>query len=283
MKVVKFIFKILILLALLCVLIFLYSKYMNAKGFIIKEKTLYSKELPKDFDGLKIVQISDINYGTSINKKELKDIVKKINLTKPDILVLTGDLLNSEVDYSSKDIEFITNELKKIETSIDKYAIAGNHDCHFQDWDNIINNSDFINLNDTYKIIYKNDSQILVGGLSTTSNDKSTSSKIKETIKYLDEHNIYSVLALHEPDTVKNIDYDSFNLILAGHSLGGQFRLPIIGGLIRKKGSKRYVNPYYKINDTKLFVSNGLGNDKIKYRFLNKPSFSLFRLRHKNS
>ncbi len=281
MKVFKFILKILLISALVGILIFLYSKYLNAVGFRVKERTIYSSKLPKEFDGLKVVQISDINYGTSINKKQLKNIVKKINLTKPDIVILTGDLLNDKQEYNSKDIENITKELSNIETTIDKYAIYGDNDYQDKNWETIINDSNFINLNDTYKIIYKPNSQILISGISTTDNDKDTSDKINETSKYLTNNNLYSVLALHEPDTVKDIDYDQFDLILAGHSLGGQFRLPLIGGLIRKKGSKKYVNPHYKIDETDLYISNGLGNDDIEYRFLNKPSFNLFRIRSK--
>ena len=260
----------------------LYARYIEPKIYITKEYSIIDSSIPNSFYGFKIVQISDINYKFNNDKSDLNNIVKEINRIKPDIVILTGDLLNDKQEYNSKDIENITKELSNIETTIDKYAIYGDNDYQDKNWETIINDSNFINLNDTYKIIYKPNSQILISGISTTDNDKDTSDKINETSKYLTNNNLYSVLALHEPDTVKDIDYDQFDLILAGHSLGGQFRLPLIGGLIRKKGSKKYVNPHYKIDETDLYISNGLGNDDIEYRFLNKPSFNLFRIRSKN-
>ena len=250
-------------------------------GFKVKEYTIYNNELPKEYDGFKIVHISDIHYGVSIKKKELSNIVDKINLTKPDIVVLTGDLLDNNNSYKKSDIDDIINQLNKIECSIEKYAIAGNNDYSNQDWQNIIDSSNFINLNDSYELIYKSKTPLLISGLSTNDNNNNLNDKIRKTNDYLKDNNLYSILIMHEPDEIKNIDYSKFNLILAGHSHGGQIRLPIIGGLIVKDGSKKYINEYYKLDNTDLYVSNGLSNSSIKYRFFNKPSFSLYRLRNK--
>ena len=67
----KLVIKIIICSIILIVLIFLYSRYINSMGFKVKEYTIYNNELPKEYDGFKIVHISDIHYGVSIKKKEL--------------------------------------------------------------------------------------------------------------------------------------------------------------------------------------------------------------------
>ena len=69
--------------------------------------------------------------------------------------------------------------------------------------------------------------------------------------------------------------------MLAGHSLNGQIKLPFIGGIIKDKYGKKYYNEYYKLNNTDLYVSGGIGANKYKFRFNNKPSFNLYRLRNK--
>ena len=69
------------------------------------------------------------------------------------------------------------------------------------------------------------------------------------------------------------------NLILSGNSLGGLINIPFYGPLILPNGSKKYNESYYKINNTEIFISNGIGTDDKPYRFLNKPSFNLYRLK----
>ena len=278
-KIIKLIIKLLTLLIILTSLIYLYSKYINPVGFIVKERTLYNNKLPKNFDGLKVVQISDIHYKTTIKKDDLIKIINQINLTKPDIVFLTGDLLDKSVKYKPKDIETITEQLQKIDTTIDKYYITGDNDYNNKDFETIMTNSNFVNLNDTYQVIHKDKETILISGLSTNKNKNKD--KLNSTIDYLNNNQLYSILVLHEPDTIKKIEYNKFNLIIAGHSLGGQIKLPFIGEIIKKEGSKKYSNEHYNLKQTELFISNGLGNETIEYRFLNKPSFNLFRLRHK--
>ena len=270
-RIIKIIIKIILLLLIIATIIYLYSKYINPIGFKVKERTLYSNQLPQNFDGLKVVQISDIHYKTTIKKNDLIKIINQINLTKPDIVFLTGDLLDKSVKYKEKDIETITEQLQRIDTTIDKYYITGDND-NYKNFENIMTNSNFINLNDNYQIIHKDKESILISGYQNN---------IDSTFEYLNNNKQYSILILHKPDMIKKIDYTKFNLILAGHSLGGQIRLPFIGGLIKKEGSKKYINEHYHLKQTDLYISNGLGNENIEYRTLNKPSFNLFRLRHK--
>lgn len=279
---IKLIIKIIICSLIIMTLIFLYSRYINTSGFNVKEHTLYNEIIPEKYDGLKMVQISDIHYKVSVDKQKLKDIIKKINLIKPDIVVLTGDLLDKSVNYNEKDISFLIEQLNLIETTIDKYYITGENDYNNEIFTKITNESNFINIDDTYKLIYQDKTPILLAGLSTLKNENKISEKIKNATEYLNNNkNIYSILIMHEPDQIINIDYEKFNLILAGHSHGGQIKIPFINGLLIKNGAKKYINDYYTLNNTKLYISNGLGDSDIKYRFLNKPSFNLFRLRSK--
>ena len=93
-----------------------------------------------------------------------------------------------------------------------------------------------------------------------------------------DSKPIYNILLIHEPDYIKDINYSKYDLILAGHSHGGQVRLPLIGSIYNPNGSKLYHNDYYKINNTDLYISSGLGTSIYDFRLFNRPSFNLYRL-----
>ena len=92
----KFIITLIILL-LLVSLVIIYSYFIGTSGLKVKEYNIKSKNIPDEFYGLKIVQLSDIHYGYHFNKKKLENVVKKINEIKPDIVVLTGDIVDNKI------------------------------------------------------------------------------------------------------------------------------------------------------------------------------------------
>ena len=263
--------------------ILLYSRYIGTSGIFIKEYRIENKELSNDFYGLKIVHLTDIHYGKTTFKKELENIKNEINLTKPDIVVLTGDLIDKDTIIKESDITILSEFLKGIDANIGKYAIKGNHDYKFKNWDIIIDNGEFKNLNDNYDLIYTNTTEsILISGVSTNvyGKDKITD-KLKNTFEYLDtteKKPNYTILLIHEPDFIDDIDYSKFNLILAGHSHNGQVRLPFIGAIIKPNFAQKYYDEYYKIKTTDLYISSGIGTSEIKFRLFNRPSFNLYRL-----
>ena len=271
--------KIVLIFSCFFILITIYSRYIGTNGFIVKEYPVIDSKIPSNFYGLKIIQISDIHYKMTTTKKELENIINEINLLKPDIVILNGDLFDKEIIYTKKDYENLSNLLNKIDCSIAKYAIKGDNDLNNKNWENIISDSNFINLNNTYELIYYNGLEpILITGISSNTNIKKTMKSIDEEIK--EKYN-YSILILHEPDYIEKIKYSNYNLILAGHSLNGQIKLPFIGGIIKPKGAKKYYDEYYKLDNADLYITNGIGTNKFKFRLNNKPSFNLFRLRNK--
>ena len=92
-----------------------------------------------------------------------------------------------------------------------------------------------------------------------------------------EENNYYKILITHEPDTYEKIKDKNIDLFLAGHSLNGQVRLPFIGSIYTPTGAKKYYDSKYKIDNTEIYISNGLGTSKIPYRLNNRPSINLYR------
>ena len=123
LKVIKYIFFIFSII----LIIILYSRYVGTTGLIIKEIQVKDNNINESYYGYKIVQISDINYNNTIFKKELNNIVKEVNMNKPNIVVITGDTFNKDVIYKDSDYLTLNKILSDIKADY-KYIILGDKD-----------------------------------------------------------------------------------------------------------------------------------------------------------
>lgn len=283
--------KIVLILSIFIILIFggiYYSRYIATTGLTIKEYKITNENIPDSFYGSKVIHISDLHYKTTILKKDIEKLVTKINSLEPDIIVLTGDLFDKDTIYTNEDFDELSKILSKLDPTIGKYAITGNHDTKFTEWETVIKNSGFINLNDKYELLYKNSLHpILLSGVSSNINNMNEiSSRLRETTNYIENNKgkeknnnvgAYKILLIHEPDYIEDITYQNFDLILAGHSHNGQIRIPGIGALVLPTGAKKYYKEYYQLENTDLYISSGLGTSTIPYRLFNRPSINLYR------
>ncbi len=282
-KLKQFIIIIVGIIVIMCIVL-LYARYIATTGINVNEYKITDTKIPKNMHGLKIVHISDIHYGRITFEKELKKVVEQINLTKPDLVILAGDLIDKDTKLTKELTNQLITQLKNINATVGKYAIKGNHDYIFSEWDTIIKESEFIDLNDTYDTIYKNGNDfILLSGMSTNLHgSKTIEEKLSTTNEFIESlketESPYKILVVHEPDFIQNIDTKNWNLILAGHSHNGQVRFPLIGPLFLPTGAKVYNKPYYKLSHTDLYISNGIGVSTVNFRLWNRPSFNLYRL-----
>jgi len=254
----------LLFLILIAALLFLSSKYYFNTGLTINEYSIKSQELPYGFNGFKVVHFSDLLIDTKTNFDKIEYLVNSINDNNPDIIVFTGDVIKNAIS-SEKESDLI-EILSKLKCKYNKYAILGDHDT--LDSKEILIDSGFKLLDNEYDLIYQNDKApiAIIGG-----------NKLDESIVSKNNY-AYSIALIHKPDYFDDIKDMEYNLILAGHSLGGQIRLPFVGALFKKDGANTYTNDYYKENNTIMYVSYGIGNEKYDLRFLNKPSYNIYRL-----
>jgi len=281
----KKVLKILIILIIIFILILIYARFIATTGLKTKEYKIINTKITDNFHGLKIVHISDLHYGSTIFEKQLNKLVEEVNTINPDIIVFTGDLTDEKYEY---DKEVIIQYFGKMNAKMGKFAISGNHDIDINEFNDIIAKSGFINLNDDYKLIYNNANEpIIISGISSNY-EKEIIEEVK-TQKFNDYmlnnlesvKPIYSILLIHEPDYIDKLNLQNYDLILSGHSHGGQVRLPLIGKIYTPIGAKNYYNEYYKIDNTDLFISSGLGTSKAKLRLFNRPSINFYRITKK--
>lgn len=258
--------KILFLVIIILFLLFLYARYINTSGLVVKETAIIDEAMNEAYNGLKIVQFSDIHYGRTTFQNDMEKLVQSINELNPDILIFTGDLFDSD-NISDEDIKLMSDYLSELQARLFKFAVIGDYDQQYIDtYHLIMNDSGFTILDNTSKLVYDNALEpINFVGLTSTSD-----------IQSLYDNDYFTITIMHQPDMVQ--DLPNSNIVFAGHSLGGQIKIPFIGGIIKKDGARTYLNDYYKVNDMQLYISNGIGTENFSFRLFNKPSITLYRL-----
>ena len=276
-KFIRFLF----ILLLVILLILIYGRYEGTSGLITKEYKIDTSDIDNSFDGLKIVQFSDLHYLRVVNKDMVKKIVNEINLINPDIVIFTGDLIDKDFNPTDSEENDLITLLSSINSKYGKYAIIGNHDYVKKEGiiEDIYKQSDFILLQNSYDIIYgKDNDKLFIGGVDTYSYNESDIDKVMNY--FTDNEDIsYKIILTHKPDYTDIIlSKYKVNLVLAGHSHNGQINIPYVKKLFLPYGSKKYYENYYKVNDTDLYVSSGIGESRINFRLFNKPSINFYRI-----
>ena len=283
-NIIKKIIKIALFIIIITTAFFFYTTYISTVMISTREYRIINKKIPDSFNGTKIVQFSDLHYGTTMIEENLSDIKKKINILKPDIIVFTGDLINHDYKMKTKDTEILTQKLKELHASLGTYAILGDEDN--EEIISIYNQANFIVLRNENDLIYKSDNNpIILIGLSSLINNEQD---IEKGYSYFNgetyNSDIYTITLVHEPDSADDIinSYKT-DLLLSGHSHNGNIRVPFINYTpIRKNGAKKYYQDYYNIDGTKLYISSGLGtNNASGIRLFCRPSINLYRLSNK--
>lgn len=268
--------KIITILFLIGFALLLYSHFIGTKGLLIREYAVINNKIPESFEGFKIVHFTDLHYGTTIHKKELTNLVNKINVLKPDLVVFTGDLLDKHVALNDKQVTDLTEGLNNIEASIGKYIISGNHDIN-ESYKSVLENLNFKVLDNSNEFIYyKDNNPILLVGLADY---LEFDADIPKAFEYeASDTEYYTILLTHAPDIISQVNDYNYDLVLAGHSHNGQVRAPLIGKLYTPIGSKKYYDEKYELDGKTMYISGGIGTSMAPFRFLVKPSFNFYRL-----
>lgn len=274
------IFKFLVFVILTIILTILYARYIGTERFEVREYKVESTVLTQNFSGLKVIHFSDLLFGSTVDMEDVKEMVNRINILKPDLVLFTGDLISSEYKINDLEKDKLIENLNNIDASIGKYAIYGDADYKIKTYESIMNKANFKVLDNSYDTVYyKDNNPLYIVGFP---------SSIKEKIKldkgfefYSDENRHYTIVMLHEGKGIKYLDESTYevDLILGGHSLNGSVRLPLIGGLINSEDCYKYSNAHYEKGITDIYISGGLGTNEYKFRLNNKSSINFYRLK----
>ena len=282
--------KSILILVFLLILIAAAKVYLDNNFLEVSQYTVRSNKIPTSFKGFKILQLSDLHskdFGNDNNK-----LIKKINRENPDIVVMTGDMVNA----NDKDFEVFIDLAEQLSKRYDTYYIVGNHEQNIND--------------DKRKLLLDKIKEI---GIRVLDNEKVTitrgtgsinlyglwfnlryykdvnseyakdiffgAEQIQSILGNLDTES-YNILLTHNPLYAETYSNWGADLILSGHIHGGMIRIPFVGGLLSPERTffPKYDAGEYQVNGKTLIVNRGLGNGNFGIRLFNRPEISVITL-----
>lgn len=245
--------------------------------------TVESLDLPNSFDGFRIAHVSDLhNAEFGDNNGKLLAVLRK---AQPDIIAITGDLIDSRRTNISVALKF-AEEAVKIAPC---YYVPGNHEARIVEYDVLRSGLEKLgvvvlqNENTTMEI---SGETITVAGVLDPSFETDYLLGDSETVmkNYLQStvtEDAYTLLLSHRPELLQAYADYGIELVLSGHAHGGQFRLPLAGGLIAPNQGffPEYDAGLFTQGNTNMIVSRGIGNSAFPFRFNNRPEVILVILK----
>lgn len=211
--------------------------------------------LPKIFNGFKIVQISDLHIGQLMTKSKLAEIVQQVNSLKPDLIAITGDLVNGSIKLLSNEV----TPIKYLEAKKGVFFVTGNHE-HYSGVENWISEIEKLGIkvlsNENTKINYGNDSFYIAGVNDHEAKrfGEKHAADFNQALSGLDK-NMKVILLAHQPIAVREAAEYGVDLVLSGHTHGGQ--IWPFNYLVYLQ--QPYIKGFYEYKKTKLFVNQGTG------------------------
>ena len=231
-----------------------------------------SRNLPQAFDGYRIVQISDL-HNTRFGKGNAR-LLELISQAQPDMIAITGDLIDSRRTNVAAALEFA----KAAAEIAPCYYVTGNHEIRDEDTKALLaglERAGVMVLSGQILRIEEENQWIYLAGIDDTSLvSKKPESESDVAAQMLDplQTSHYSILLSHRPEPFPVYGEYQFDLTLTGHTHGGQIRLPWLGGIFASgEFFPEYDAGLFQQGDTAMVVSRGLGNSLFPVRINNLP------------
>jgi hypothetical protein len=255
-------------------------------GLVVTKMEYKNDRIPVGFREYRIVQVSDL-HNKEFGKGNAR-LLDKLRECQPDIIVITGDLIDSRKTKVAVALKCI----KQMAEVAPVYYVSGNHEYNSGQYATlkeelvavgatVLDNSGFI--------LERDGEQIALIGLADTAffeygNDYMAENKdifAQELADLATEyHGMFTILLSHRPEKMSVYVAQDIDLVFAGHAHGGQFRLPLLGGLVAPDQGlfPKYTSGLYELDGTGMVVSRGLGNSIVPLRIFNRPELVVVKL-----
>jgi predicted MPP superfamily phosphohydrolase len=251
------------------------SNIVSCRSVAVK---CYNLETPKftEKSSIKIVLIADLH--STIYGENQEPLVNKIKRQNPDLILLSGDIVDDKIPILGTKLL-----LSGIRNIAPVYYVTGNHEYWSNDIQAIRNELELygvIILSDRYEKIVVGGNEIIIAGIEDPDKklyedpEYDQAEGMKEAFEELDGIHLYKILLAHRPENIEYYKNYSFDLILSGHTHGGQVRLPfIMNGLYAPDQGffPKYAGGIYKHGNLNHIISRGLSVDPRIPRIFNPP------------
>ncbi|GLC90166.1 metallophosphoesterase [Lysinibacillus piscis] len=263
-----------IVVAIMFIMLFLYA---NNHWIVVNEHVFESDKVPASFDGLRIVQVSDLHdalFGDGQQK-----LVAKVEAAKPDLIFITGDV----VDSNRYKLEQSIQAVKGLVALADVYYVLGNHEVATNKVDEIYEALSSLGVHvmaNESTVLERNGERLAIVGIEDPLMGRNTSEMLTEATVGVSQ-DMFKLLLAHRPEVFSTYVEHGVDLAFTGHAHGGQVRIPGIGGLIAPGQGlfPVYTAGIYEEKATKMVVSRGLGNSVMPFRIFNRPEIVVVELK----
>lgn len=264
----------------------LYSGEIARHELSVEEHTVRLERLPDAFRGMRIAQISDIHYEDYTEPFFVRDVVRRVNGLRADAVLMTGDFITKlhgayRFPFLQRIVERRAMDCAAILNGIDspvRYASLGNHDESVgADYMVGVFAEHGIPMLRNRAMPLEHDGQrIWIAGVgSACTSDADPASAIPKACVNGNEP---VILMAHEPDTLPEMARYNVDLMLSGHTHGGQVRLPFLPPLVLPEYGKNYVEGLFHYGRTQLYVNRGIGTIELPLRLWCPPEITVFTL-----
>ena len=253
--------------------------FLQLNWISVTTHVIHLDDLPKEFDGYKIVQLSDLHNQEFGYENER--LIERINQIKPDIIVMTGDMLTNTREVSTNG-DVLIKLVESLNQQYPIYYVTGEHeeglyyedrnkyqiDGTKEDYEEKLSQFGVTVLNDEQVTITRQDATINVYGLKE---DLSGDIQIDKRLGQSNKEEV-TILLSHRPTYFDDYTKWGADLIFCGDTHGGMIRLPVIGGILSAEGFfPEYDGGLFRKENSVMVVSRGLGNNPIPLRINNRP------------
>ncbi len=252
-----------------------YARLVEPNRLDIHPVELTLKRLSPAFDGFRVAQFSDLHMESWQNWSMLEQVIDAVNTFAPDIIAITGDFVDEDVNPVEGQLTAALSHLKPREATL---AVVGNHDywAEVKDVRRMIHRSGIIELNNDVYTVRRGAESLHFGGVASM---LEAQARLDLVLECLPDDDSAAILLAHEPDFAYiSAPTRRFDLQLSGHSHGGQVRIPVLMNVMLPKFGRKLVAGLEKKRGMNVYTNRGLGMTGHQVRFNCLPELTLFTL-----
>lgn len=246
----------------------------QARAISVDKNTVELKQLPAAFDGLTVAFLTDLHCSAMTPPNFLEAVVDATLALKPDVILLGGDYISDGDEYVAE----ITRILARLEAPLGVYGVLGNHDFYTDTplMSAALKRARIVELYNSGTWLKRGENRLRVAGVGDFWEDDQD---LTAALGDAGEQDTVILLS-HNPDYAMEITDPRVDLVLSGHTHGGQINLPRYGTVFsNSRYAKRLVRGFVNLNTFQLYVSRGIGTVMLPLRLNCPPEITHLTLR----